>query len=112
MSIICCPESSKKFKEALCENRVPDVRKQRLIEGSEFPYFAAIGYKDDIKDNDIEYLCGGVLIADDVVVSVAHCFRGRLNPVVVKLGGVSTKALKIDSSSKNCLFYTGIFRYR
>lgn len=89
MSVVCCPESSKKFKDVLCENRAPDVRRLRLIEGSEFPYFAAIGYTNEIREDTIEYLCGGALLADDVVISVAHCFRGRLNPRVVKLGVVS-----------------------
>jgi V8-like Glu-specific endopeptidase len=61
----------------------------KVTKVDEFSYFAAIGYKKEDIDKSIEYLCGGTLIAEDIVLGVAHCFRGRFNPVVVKLGAVS-----------------------
>lgn len=93
MSIVCCPESNKKFKDVLCENREPDNNTLSLSKGivSEFPFFASIGYKDERNPDSIVFLCGGTLISDDAVISVAHCFKGRVKPVVVKLGFVSYK---------------------
>jgi len=89
-----------KFRKALCENETPDIVLGLNIIGGEhadigeFPFQAAIGYRkalevDTAKENPIEFLCGGSLIADDVVISAAHCFGFKqLTPEVVRLGRV------------------------
>lgn len=89
-----------RFQKALCENETPEIQLGLNIIGGEradigeFPFQAAIGYRkisegETTKENSIKYLCGGSLIADDVVISAAHCFVDRLNPAeTVKLGRV------------------------
>lgn len=104
-NFICCPKPEKirtlspdypksiKFKEALCEDKISispivlNLRGGEIVDIGEFPFYASLGYKVNDK---IEYLCGGSLIADDIVITAAHCVNRReYPPVIVKLGKVS-----------------------
>jgi len=94
---LCCPAEypkSKKFTEALCKDVVhPDPLETNIVGGEpagvgKFPFQVALGYKDH--NNEIEYKCGGSLIADDIVITAAHCANRKDNkPVTVKLGRTS-----------------------
>jgi len=114
--IVCCPEGtsvsvkttttraqakpapsypkSTKFLTALCKykHEIPDLN-QNVVGGEpagvgEFPFQVALGYKDH--NNEIEYKCGGSLIADDIVITAAHCANRQDSiPVTVKLGRAS-----------------------
>lgn len=86
-----------RFQKALCENETPEIQLGLNIIGGEradigeFPFQAAIGYRKGSKEgnNPIQYLCGGSIIADDVVISAAHCFGDKTyTPETVKLGRV------------------------
>lgn len=85
---------SAKFVKALCKNNnnkpSQDVSftENKLAEVGEFPFHVAIGYPS-FPDNITEYRCGGSLIADDVILTVAHCVY-RTTTVTVKLGRVCT----------------------
>lgn len=53
---------------------------------TEFPHVVALGYaREDVYDFD----CGGTLIADNWIVTAAHCIKDRRKPVIVRLGKVS-----------------------
>lgn len=87
---------SKKFSAALCKEQnngnVPytiEKYTDRIpAEVGEFPFQVALGYLNE--DGSISYDCSGSLIADDIVLTVAHCVnRKAYTPVTVKLGRTS-----------------------
>ena len=87
---------SEKFVKALCKNSsskitFTNIANNGLASVGEFPFQVALGYKN-AEDSKIEYKCGGSLIADDIVITAAHCVNRRDSmPVTVKLGCVSLK---------------------
>lgn len=103
--IVCCPHDrpttpqpsypkSKKFLTALCgQKKGPPTLNQNIVGGEpagvgEFPFQVALGYRN--QDDIIEYKCGGSLIADDIVMTAAHCANRRETiPVTIKLGRAS-----------------------
>lgn len=95
--IICC-FTSRKSKDA-CDNLEPrpvkkPTKRNKLsdakdAENGEFPQFAALGYREILKEK-IEYKCGGTLISKNFVLTAAQCLS---NPVkLVTLGTVALKA--------------------
>jgi len=83
-----------KFTEALCKDIVHPIRVGiKIVAGEnatvgEFPFQVALGYLN--QNNEIEYRCGGSLIADDIVLTAAHCANRKDSaPVIVKLGRAS-----------------------
>lgn len=86
---------SSKFQKALCGNAQPiDRLETHIINGdrakiAEFPFQVALGYNwKNVKDR--EFNCGGSLIADDVVLTAAHCVNKKgAQPVIVRIGRVS-----------------------
>jgi len=84
---------SKKFAQALCKHRskmqyLPiNSRSNNFAGVGEFPFQATLGYLSS-KGNSINYRCEGSLIADDIVLTAAHCANNRYIPKVVKLGRV------------------------
>ncbi|XP_070494751.1 ovochymase-like [Chironomus tepperi] len=96
-----------KFQKALCKDETPYVRIGENIVGGEnagvgeFPYIAAIGYqpKNSTKKDKFDYKCGGSLIAEDIVITAAHCLnKVNIIPKVVKLGRTSLVASEHDYS--------------
>jgi hypothetical protein len=99
--IVCCPKEPQKlsiknpkFTKALCKNSKPDLDFEfHIISGQkaglgEFPYQVALGYRD--LGSEINFRCGGSLIAEDIVISAAHCANKKSDsPVKVRLGRVS-----------------------
>lgn len=92
--IVCCYESS--FEKALCGkvnvNTSPNLD-NKIISGEraqvqEFPFQVALGYKS--LDGNVTFDCGGSIIANNIILTAAHCANKRDTlPVTVRLGRVS-----------------------
>lgn len=49
-----------------------------------YPWMAALGYRDEYDANTLKYLCGGSLISSKYVLTSAHCINPYL--LLVRLG--------------------------
>lgn len=56
----------------------------------DFPHMAALGYPS-IEDGTLSWNCGGSLVAENFILTAAHCLT-RQQPTVVKLGQVNLAA--------------------
>ncbi|KAL5280083.1 hypothetical protein ACFFRR_004204 [Megaselia abdita] len=111
---VCCrengvPKPSGIKSKKMCDDLYPKPQTQRLalppdvhaaVGGenaalNEFPYMAALGWNNGKNIND--YLCGGVLIDFNYVLTAAHCIsmKGDL-PKFVKIGGRDLLSNKTD----------------
>lgn len=120
--IVCCPNGPQqlknknpKFIKALCMNTKPDlVINFNIVNGlkadvGEFPYQVALGYRG--LGSEIDFRCGGSLIAEDIVISAAHCANKKTDlPVMVRLGRVSNQQLN-SLVWLVCLHFICIFRH-
>ncbi len=112
--VICCYKNDKRISVKKCEaykklkfDELPpftlqskteivgcNSRKARIVGGQttkvgEFAHIAAIGFGDF---SDIKFTCGGSLISEKFVLTVAHCMRKKNPPVVVRLGDQNLKS--------------------
>lgn len=79
-------EACKKYS-ALVTHPPSNIKRDQQVELTEFPHIVALGYEN--KDNtSYDFICGGVLIAEQWVAAVAHCVRERRTPVIIRMGVV------------------------
>lgn len=102
----CCPLRKSEvacydLKSELNTNKISDEihrRQKRIIHGNkaflgEFPFFAALAAIDD--DNNLNFNCGGALIASKYILTAAHCINQESQPpIIARLGIVSDDATK------------------
>ncbi|XP_070500592.1 CLIP domain-containing serine protease B15-like [Chironomus tepperi] len=90
--VVCCPTSSNCKANKIYEH--PSSKRPAHV--GEFPFLAAIGFKERRKT---VYRCSGALIADDLVLVAAHCNKSRYGEqVTVKLGKTSINNDPKDNS--------------
>lgn len=53
---------------------------------NEIPHMVALGYRN--KKNSYDFDCGGTLIAQQWIVTAAHCITEKRMPVIVRMGTV------------------------
>jgi secreted trypsin-like serine protease len=72
--------------------KAPPDFENKIINGDradvgEFPFQAALGVKN--LNGELKFVCGGSLIADDIILTAAHCVNKKDNlPTMVRLGRV------------------------
>ncbi|CAH0562168.1 unnamed protein product [Brassicogethes aeneus] len=70
-------------------NKIPFIIGGEPAEEGEFPFIAALGYKIEDK---IEWLCGGSLISEKFILTVAHCiYSSNGIPKLARLGYTNLK---------------------
>jgi hypothetical protein len=101
--LVCCPQSTK-FVSAICKNTKPSIGIIfKITNGDkaalgEFPYQAALGRKD--LNGEIKFTCGGSIIADDIVLTAAHCVNSQYAAAsMVRLGRTTLNLADLDDDS-------------
>jgi secreted trypsin-like serine protease len=76
-------EGNKRIRRDLAENKTAKIVGGQDALDSRFPYYVAI------LDESDQLYCGGSLVAPDIVLTAAHCFRELSLPMVM-VGGEET----------------------
>ncbi|XP_063911594.1 serine protease snake-like isoform X3 [Zophobas morio] len=102
-AIVCCPnpQPSGSISETKCKEYTSHTKEKqlcghnivkRIVEGkpagrTEFPHMALLGFPTGNRDN-FQWLCGGSLISEQYILTVAHCLTSEVvgEPKVVWLG--------------------------
>ncbi|CAG9807247.1 unnamed protein product [Chironomus riparius] len=119
--LVCCPSLLQphnlkyngiiftKFEVITCKHKEPSIELISNIESNlyaevgEFKFQAMIGYKLQRLSNEYEYVCGGALIHEDIVITSAYCLRNPRQPAVVKLGATSLIDNPLDTSKSEVI---------
>lgn len=104
---VCCPKPKiTKFQKALCQDQsAPPLQLGYHISNGarsgvgDYPFQVALGYLNDQTD-ELEFNCGGSLIADDIVITAAHCVNRKSSlPIMARIGRTSLDLTDDDDGS-------------
>jgi hypothetical protein len=99
---VCCARSAK-FEKALCKKGTPQgvpgpyfrITNGKEAAPGEIPFQVALGRKSMDDPGEILFNCGGSLVADNVIISAAHCFSKETEaPTMARLGRVRSLSEK------------------
>ncbi|XP_053947023.1 serine protease snake [Anastrepha ludens] len=84
------------YNEALENDEVnDDFNGRSIVAPGQYPHMAALGFRT--YSNSYEYKCGGSLISEVFVLTVAHCcYHSGQAPEVVKVGDINLKNIALD----------------
>lgn len=79
------PSSQHSLSVSKCDTATPLIVGGAKTKNGEYPHMAAIGWRS--LDGNLDFKCGGSLISDQFVLTVAHCSRSEgASPSIVRLG--------------------------